>query len=62
MGKELIPKMSTSIYGFVGGRNGEMAWFFPTRSDAGRQLLVELFDGVSLHAIGHKNYLNKTSF
>jgi len=62
MSKELILKMSVSIDGFVGGPNGEMDWFFPTMSEAGRQRLVEMFDGVGLHAMGHKTYLGMASF
>lgn len=62
MSKELILKMSMSVDGFVGRPNGEMDGFFPTMSDAGRQRLVELFDGVSLHAMGHKSYLGMASF
>jgi len=62
MSKELILKMSVSVDGFVGGPNGEMDLFFPTMSDAGRQRLVELFDQVSLHAMGHRSYLGMASF
>ena len=62
MSRELILKMSVSVDGSVGGPNGEMDWFFPSMSEGGRQRLVEMFDQVGLHAMGHKTYLCMASF
>ena len=62
MSKELILKMSMSADGFVGGPNGEIDWMFPTMSDAGRRWTAELLGQASLHALGHKSFLDMASF
>jgi len=56
MSKELILKMSISVDGFVAGPNGELDWVFRSASEASTQWLVELFEQVGLHAIGHRSY------
>lgn len=56
MSRELILKMSISVDGFVAGLNGELDWAFRSRSEASTQWLVDLFDQVGLHAIGHGSY------
>lgn len=62
MSRELILKMSMSVDGFVGGPNGELDWAFRSRSEASLKWLIDLFEGVGLHALGRKSHHDMSDY
>jgi dihydrofolate reductase len=62
MSRELILSMSVSVDGFVAGPNGEIDWIFRNAGEASTQWLVDQLGQVSLHAMGHRAYLDMAGY
>jgi dihydrofolate reductase len=54
--KKLIPKMSVSVDGFVGGPKGEIDWIFSTLSKDATKWEVDTLWDASLHLMGSRTY------
>jgi len=60
--RKLILKMSLSVDGFVAGPNGELDWFFRTRSPEGMAWILELLGQAGTHIMGSRTFQDMAAY
>ncbi|SEM75903.1 Dihydrofolate reductase [Chitinophaga rupis] len=59
--RKLILKVSMSVDGFMAGPNGEMDWFFKSRSEEGAAWLADTLWQAGLHIMGSRTFYTMAS-
>lgn len=60
--RNLILKMSMSVDGFVGGRNGEIDWIFKSTDEAVVAWLVETLWEMGVHVMGSRTFQDMAAY